>query len=109
MSASPESLRRTRAKAGCPFCDRGLLLPHLEAGEAPDHHVLAGRGRDLRTQLLDRLGLVLLLVDVLLGEQDDLLEPLLHAALGDLLLDVLRLALAGRLLAEDAHLPLAVL
>src|SRR3954466_10778778 len=92
MSASPESLSRTRRNAGCPFCDSGLLLPHLEAREAPDDDVLAGRCGDLGPQLLDRLRLVLLLVHVLLVQQDALLEPLAHAALGDLLLDVLGLA-----------------
>src|SRR3954447_8614868 len=108
MSASPDSFRRTRPNAACPFCDSGLLLPHLEAREAADHHVLAGSGRDLRAPLLDGLGLVLLLVHVLLFEEHDLFEPLAHPALGDLLLDVLGLALAGGLLAEDPHLALAV-
>src|SRR5215218_5375496 len=65
MSASPDSLRRTRRNAGCPFCDSGLLLAHLEAREAPDDDVLAGRGGDLRPQLFDGLCLVLLHVHVL--------------------------------------------
>src|SRR4051794_41033738 len=109
ISASPDSFRRTRPNAACPFCDSGLLLSHLEAHEATDDHVLVGGRGHLRPQLLDCLGLVLLLVDVLLVEEHDLLEPLPHPALGDLLLDLLRLAVAGRLLAEDAHLALAVL
>src|SRR4051812_37419123 len=109
ISASPDSFKRTRRKAGCPFCDSGLLLAHLEAREAPDDYVLAGRGGDLGPQLLDRLRLVLLLVHVLLIQQDDLLEPLAHAALGDLLLDLLRLAVLGGLLLEDPHLALALL
>src|SRR3954447_16365543 len=57
ISASPDSFRRTRPNAACPFCDRGLLLPHLQAREAPDNHVLAGRGGDLGPELLDALGL----------------------------------------------------
>ncbi len=63
------------------------LVPDREAREAADDDVLAGRRRDRGTQLLDRLAVVLVRVDVLLLEQHDLLEPLLHPALGDLLLD----------------------
>src|SRR5215217_5977846 len=109
MSASPDSFRRTRRNAGCPFCDSVLLLPDLEADEAPDDDVLARCGGDLGPELLDRPGLVLLLVHVLLVEQHDLLEPLAHAALGDPLLHILGLAVGGRLLPEDPHLALAVL
>src|SRR3954451_20843150 len=61
MSASPESLSRTRLKAAIsgPF-----LGADREAREALDDHVLAGLGRQLGAQLLDRLAAVLVLVDV---------------------------------------------
>src|SRR5436309_10637331 len=73
MRASPESFSRTRLKAGrppspeaCTATLRLCLLADLEPGEAADHHVLARlRGRR-RTQVLDRLPAVLVLVDVLL-------------------------------------------
>ena len=45
-------------------------------------------------------------IHVLLVEQNDLFEPLAQPALDDLLLNVLGLALGGRLLAEDAQLGL---
>ncbi len=54
--------------------------------------------------LLDRLGLVLVRVDVDLLGQHDLLEPLVELAGRDLLADVLRLALGLGLLDEDAQL-----
>src|SRR5215213_6826327 len=110
MSASPESFRRTRPNAACPFWDRELvLLSDLEADGAAHHDVLAGRGRERGSELLDRLRLVLLLVHVLLIEEHHVVQPLLHAALGDPMLDVLGLAFAGSLFAEDPHLTLAVL
>ena len=49
MSASPESFSRTRLKAGL-----GHSSADLEAGEAPDHDVLARVRRDLGAQLARR-------------------------------------------------------
>src|SRR4051794_9971244 len=65
---SPESLSRTRLNVG--------LLTDGEPHEAPDDDVLAGLGREVRAELLDRLAVVLVGVDVRLLEQDDLLVPL---------------------------------
>ena len=81
-----------------------ILLADHEASEAGDHDVLAGRGRGRGPQLLDRLAVVLVGVDVDLLEQSDLLAPLGELALDDLLADVLGLALLGRLLLEDRAL-----
>src|SRR5919109_1019098 len=100
MSASPESLRRMRSKAGA--CT--LLGSDREAGEAADDDVLTGRARERGAELLDRLALVLVGVDVLLVEQHDLLHPLAQFALGDLRADVL--GLVGCLLLEHAQLGL---
>src|SRR3954452_18720327 len=83
------------------------LLADGEADEALDDHVLARLGREVGTQLLDRLAVVLVAVDVLLVEEDDLLVPALELALDDLGADVLRLV--GRLLLEDAGLAVLVL
>src|ERR671933_1726347 len=107
--ASPESLRRTRRNAGWPLreeaCATGpLLLADSEAGEAPDHHVLAGGRGELGPELLDRPALVLVRVHVRLAQQHHLVEPLAHAPLGDPLLDLLRLAVGRRLLPEDPQL-----
>src|SRR3954469_22214743 len=85
MRASPDSLSRTREKAGSPTASGA----DGEAGEALDDDVLAGLGRQLGAQLLDRLAAVLVLVDVLLPEQHDLLEPLVDLALGGALARVL--------------------
>src|SRR5215211_3419916 len=98
MSASPESLSRMRRKA---VRDS---LPDLEAREAADDHVLAGLGRHRGAHVLDGLAGVLVLVDVLLVEQRDLLEPLAQPALGDLRPDVL--GLVGGLLLVDPELGL---
>src|SRR4051812_10636036 len=103
IRASPESfssMRLNRAEAN----GRTLLLPHLEAREAGDSNVLARLGRDLGAQILDRLALVLVLVEVLLIEQDELGGPLLQLAVDDLLDDALGLAVGLRLLLEDAPL-----
>src|SRR4051812_34789304 len=111
-SASPESFSRTRRKAALPlpaapsFATR-LLLSHLEAGEAPDHDVLAGAGRELGAQLLDRLAAVLVLVDMLLLQEHGLLQPLPQASLDHLLLHLLRLTVVGGLLSQDASFGLA--
>src|SRR3954451_14214697 len=83
------------------------LLPDREADEALDDDVLAGLGREGGAQLLDRLAVVLVAVDVLLVEQDDLLVPGLQLALDDFGPDVLRLV--GGLLLEDAGLAVLVL
>src|SRR5215213_3943700 len=104
MSASPDSFRRMRSKAGR---FTGALRPDREAGEAADDDVLAGRAGELGAQLLDRLAVVLVGVDVLLLEQHDLLHPLAQLALRDLRPDVV--GLVGRLLLEHAQLGLLVL
>src|SRR5918912_2507639 len=52
MSASPDSLRRMRSKAGR---FTGALRPDREAGEAADDDVLARGAGELGAQLLDRL------------------------------------------------------
>src|SRR5687768_18547836 len=67
ISASPESFSRTRLKRGS-GAKAGLLLPNLEAGEAGDADVLAGLRGDVRAQVLDRLALVFLLIEMLLVE-----------------------------------------
>src|SRR4051794_5690066 len=84
---SPESFRRIRVNAGSPAVigrSAAVLLAHGEAGEAADHDVLAGLGGEVSADLLDRLALVLVRVDVDLTQQDDLVEPLVDPALGDL-------------------------
>src|SRR5436309_2301707 len=92
MSASPESFSRMRLKAGSPASVTWLqLLANLEAGEAPDHDVLAGLRRGRRAQVLDRLAGVLLGVHVLLLKQHDLLEPLAQPPFCDLRAHVLGL------------------
>ncbi len=58
-------------------------------------------------ELLDRLAAVLVLVDVLLAQQHDLVEPLVQLALDDALTDVL--GTVGGLLGGDPNLTLAVL
>src|SRR3981189_527852 len=81
-----------RADARSPTSPPGRASPpDGEPGEALDHDVLARLGREVAAQLLDRLAVVLVAVDVLLVEQHDLAEPLLQLALDDLGPDVLRL------------------
>src|SRR5215208_5810054 len=102
ISASPDSFRRIRSNAGrltASGSDR-------EAREAADDDVLAGRAGERGAQLLDRLAVVLVGVDVRLLEQHDLFRPLAQLALGDLRADVL--GLVGRLLLEHAQLGLLV-
>src|SRR3954468_16609480 len=96
MSASPLSFSRMRSKTGSDADG--------ELGEAADDDVLSRGPRQLGAQLLDRLAVVLVAVDVRLPEQDDLLEPLVELALGDLGAHVL--GLVGRLLLEYAQLGL---
>src|SRR5687768_3773601 len=101
MRASPESFSRTRLKAASA---RSLLRAHLEAGEPGDANVLPGLRRDLCAQLLDRLAVVLVHVDVRLVEEGDLLPPLGELALDDLLDHVVGLALLARLLLVEPAL-----
>src|SRR3954466_3737310 len=80
IRASPESFSMTRSNARSPSLIsstgfRSVLGADLEAGEAGDPDVLAGLHRSLRPELLDRLAVVLLGVDVGLVEQRDLLAP----------------------------------
>src|ERR1700710_845240 len=106
MRASPESFSRTRLNAGGGVSlgtARASRLPaDREAGEAAHDDVLAGLAREVGAQLLDRLVLVLVAVDVRLLEQDGLLHPLAQLALGDLRPHLL--GLVGSLLLEDAQL-----
>src|SRR3954451_19346412 len=83
-------------------CSPSISSAHREAGEAPDHDVLARGAGEVRADLLDRLLVVLVLVDVRLVEQHDVVHPGLELALGDLGADVL--GLVSRLLLEDAQL-----
>src|SRR5215213_5758638 len=104
MRASPDSFSRMRLNAA-----KGrarALLADREPDEAADADVLAGLGRQLVLQLLDRLALVPVRVDVRLVEEDDLLVPLAQLALDDPRADVL--GLVGGLLLEDLRLALAV-
>src|SRR5688572_20484511 len=66
ISASPDSLTRTRSKAGLSVTLRPSSgsRPDLEAREAADDHVLAGGAGELDAHLLDRLAVVLVGVDV---------------------------------------------
>src|SRR3954468_19496088 len=110
MSASPDSLSRTRVNAGSGSMAgprAAGLLADGEAREPPHDDVLARLRRQLGTQLVDRLAVELVRVDVLLLEQDRLLHPLAQLALGDLRADVL--GLVGGLALEDAQLGLALL
>src|SRR5690349_23321055 len=113
MRASPDNLMRTRLKTGSatpsprPASERGRrpsfaqrpspegerrhLGADREAGETLDDDVLAGGAGEVRAQLLDRLAVVLVGVDVNLVEQHDVVHPRLELALGDLRADVLRL------------------
>src|SRR5918995_2836347 len=102
IRASPDSLRRIRLKTGSAIGP--CLGPDGEPREAADDDVLAGRAGELGAQLLDRLAVVLVGVDVHLVEEDGLLHPLAQLALGDLAADLL--GLVGRLLLEDAELGL---
>src|SRR5438067_3340183 len=102
---SPESFRRTRRKTGCDTRRESLpSVAHDKAGEAADDDVLARLCREVRAELLDRLPVVLLAVDVLLVEQDPVLHPLLDLPLLDPAADVLGLALGLGLLLVHAHL-----
>src|SRR4051794_22390153 len=67
MRDSPESLIRTRLKAGAATWAETLLADG-EPHETPDDDVLAGLGRQVGPQLLDGLAVVLVAVDVRLLE-----------------------------------------
>src|SRR6478609_5488691 len=76
IRASPESLRRMRPNWGASAesvtrVDPRSVLAHPEVGEPGDLDVLAGLRRQLLAQLLDRLRVVFLGVDVGLVEQRD--------------------------------------
>src|SRR5688572_5761467 len=102
IRASPESLRRIRLKTGSAIGP--CLGPDGESREAADDDVLAGRAGELGAQLLDRLAVVLVGVDVHLVQEDGLLHPLAQLALGDLAANLL--GLVGGLLLEHAQLGL---
>src|SRR5216683_1770401 len=75
IRASPESLSSTRPYAGAfTAVACATSVTHLEAREASHDDVLAGLGRERCAQLFDRLGAVLLLVEVLVAQQDDVVE-----------------------------------
>src|SRR6266545_323356 len=80
-------------------------LAHREPREAAYDDVLARLGREVAAQLLDRLALVLVAVDMDLVEQHDLAEPALELALDDPRADVL--GLVGGLLLEHPRLGVA--
>src|SRR6476661_4915503 len=109
ISASPESFRRMRPNLGSGVPMEATLFPYAEIGKARDADVLAGLRRQLLAQLLDRLRLVLLGVDVRLVEQRHLARPLGKLALDDFLDHVVRLAFLARLLLEDLALRLSLL
>src|SRR5947209_13319057 len=105
ISASPESLSSTRPKAGAAeSVTTGASVANPEPGKAPDHDVLARLGGQRGAELLDRLATVLFLVDVLLAQQHNVVQPLVELALDDSLPHVLRLV--GRLLGGDPLLAL---
>ena len=99
ISASPEQLQQDPPEGGLAHAPDGELR------EASGSTTFSpGLGGQLRAELLDRLAVVLVAVDVLLVEQDDLLHPLAQLALGDLGPHVL--GLVGGLLLEHAQLGL---
>src|SRR5918997_2606546 len=104
ISASPDSFSRTRLNTGSEITS-ATSLADREAREPPDDDVLAGLRRQVRAQLLDRLAVEPVGVDVRLLEQDGLLHPLAQLALGDLRADVL--GLVGGLALEHAQLGIA--
>src|SRR5436309_1852968 len=110
MSASPESFRSRRRKAGAPlggpFTAMEGSVTDLEAREAAYHHVFSSLAGQRRSQLLDSPAAVLLGVDVLLAQQHDLLQPSLELALDDPFAHVLRPV--GRLLGGNPLFSLAL-
>src|SRR6188474_2891331 len=125
IKASPESFSRMRLNWGSVAIGVGGIAPRrgepigaiwglrlladAEVREAGDADVLAGLRGELLAQLLDRLRVVLLGVDVGLVEQGDFLAPLGELALDDLLDHVVGLAFVASLLLEDPLLGLALL
>src|SRR3954453_3420659 len=109
IRASPESFSRMRPKRGsAESVTARSLFADAEVGEAGDLDVLTGFRRQLLAQLLDRLALVLLGVDVGLVEQRDFAPPLVQLPLDDFLDDVVGLAFFARLLFEDLLFGLAL-
>src|SRR5215216_4086229 len=105
MRASPDSLSRTRLKAGAEAATaENLLFAHHETREAGDADVLAGLRRNLCPQLLEGLAVVAVGAHMLLLEERDLLAPLRQLSLDDLLDDVVGLALFAGLGLEDTAL-----
>ncbi len=80
------------------------LLAYPEAGEAGDHDVLPDLGGNLFPHLLDRLGIMLSGVHMLLVKQGDVLLPLGYLAIDDALDNVVGLAFLPGLLFEDPAL-----
>src|SRR5689334_8501588 len=110
IRASPESFSSMRPKRGsAESVTARSLFADAEVGEAADLDVLARFRRQLLAQLLDRLPLVLLGVDVSLVEQRHFARPLVELALDDLLDHVVGLAFFARLLFEDLFFRLAFL
>src|SRR3954451_13183094 len=105
QSSAPLRSRRAGSRRSLRFASGA----DAEVGEAGDLDVLAGLGRQLLAQLLDRLALVFLGVDVRLVEQRDFAPPLAQLALDDFLDDVAGLAFFARLLLEDLLFGLALL
>src|ERR1700744_2301775 len=85
IRASPESFRRMRPNRSPAI--RCLLVSDAEVGEAGDADVLAGFRGQLLAQLLDRLRVVFLGVDVLLIEQRHFRGPFFELTLDDFLDD----------------------
>src|ERR1019366_4740633 len=116
ISASPESFRSMRVKAGAIGGSlsryravtepREGLLAYGEACEPAYDHILTCGRRELVAQLLDGLALELGIVHLLL-EQHDRREPRVELAGDDFLAHVLRLV--GRLLLVDARLGVTLL
>src|SRR6188472_1931196 len=108
IRASPESFSNMRRKRGsAESVTARSLFADAEVGEAADLDVLARFRRQLLAQLLDRLPLVFLGVDVSLVEQRHFARPLVELALDDLLDHVVGLAFFARLLFEDLLFRLA--
>src|SRR5437660_1514476 len=83
IRSSPESLSRTRRKAGPPAggpCTSAVdSATDLEAGESTNHHVLAGFRGQRSPQVLD-LAAVVFGVDVNLTQEHDLVQPAVDLA-----------------------------
>src|SRR6478752_4747386 len=98
---------RPNLGSGVPM--EATLFSYAEIGKARDADVLAGLRRQLLTQLLDRLRLMLLGVDMRLVQQRHLARPLGELAFDDFLDHVVRLSFLARLFLEDLALCVALL